>query len=159
MYALLPSKSRNDYNRFFTLVRGEMQTLGLWLESERVMADFEISLVQSIELHAVPSSIHQRLLLPFFSVFMEKSPSTRNVPNIRNFIQKSAALPLLNSRRLMITSDILSLPGWTETFHLGHAGTTLHSMDHARTITSRVGITGSSYSPLDLILISGNSLN
>ena len=50
VYALLPSKSRNDYNRLFTLLREEMQILGLRLEPEHVMADFEINSVQSIEL-------------------------------------------------------------------------------------------------------------
>ena len=57
VYALLPSKSRNDYNRFFTLLREEMQTLGLRLEPEHVMADFKISLVQSIELQCPQASI------------------------------------------------------------------------------------------------------
>ena len=40
---LLPPKSHNDYNRLF---REEMQNLGFWLEPDRVMADFKISLVQ-----------------------------------------------------------------------------------------------------------------
>ena len=39
VYALLPSKSRNDYNRFFTPLREEMQTLGLRLEHEHVMTE------------------------------------------------------------------------------------------------------------------------
>ena len=70
MYTLLPSKSRDDY----TLLREEMLNLGLCLEPECVTADFDISLVQSESRASVSLNINQRILLPLFSMFMEKSP-------------------------------------------------------------------------------------
>ena len=100
VYALLPSKSRNDYNRLFTLLREKMQTLGLRLEPEHVMADFEISLVQSIRA-SVSSSINQGLLFPFSQCLWKKvqalglAVAYKNDPNTRHFIQKSAALAFI----------------------------------------------------------------
>ena len=57
VYALLPSKSRNDYNRFFMYLKEEMQNLGLTLDPVSVMADFELALVQSIALQFPLASV------------------------------------------------------------------------------------------------------
>ena len=50
MYSLQPSKFRDDYNRFSSYLKEEAQNLGLQLNTNAVMADFELALVQSVEL-------------------------------------------------------------------------------------------------------------
>ena len=50
VYGLLPTKSQTDYNRFFTIMKEEMQNSGLTLQPSAVMADFELALIQAVEL-------------------------------------------------------------------------------------------------------------
>ena len=77
-----------------------MQTLGLQLEPEHVMADFEISLVQSIELQCPQASI-KGCYFHFSQCLWKKVQALglaiayKNDPNIRDFIQKSAALAFI----------------------------------------------------------------
>ena len=47
VYYFLPAKSRADYNRFFTIVKEEMQNLGLIFQPT---SDFELALLQALEL-------------------------------------------------------------------------------------------------------------
>ena len=51
VYALLPNKSRATYNRFFTLLKEELQNLGITLRPPRVLVDFELGLLQAVKLH------------------------------------------------------------------------------------------------------------
>ena len=50
VYGFLPTKSRADYNRFFAIVKEEMQNSGLILQPSAVMADFKLALIQAVEL-------------------------------------------------------------------------------------------------------------
>ena len=50
IYGFLPAKSRADYNRFFTIVKEEMQNLGLIFQPTAIMSDFELALLQALEL-------------------------------------------------------------------------------------------------------------
>ena len=51
LYALLPTKSRADYNRLFLIIKEEMQNRDFIFQPNRIMIDFEIALLQSIQLH------------------------------------------------------------------------------------------------------------
>ena len=51
IYALLPGKSRNIYNRLFLLIKEELQNKSLTSYPNRVMIDFELALLQSVQLH------------------------------------------------------------------------------------------------------------
>ena len=43
VYSFLPTKSRADYNRFFTIVKEEMQNQGLTFQPIAIMSDFELA--------------------------------------------------------------------------------------------------------------------
>ena len=43
----LPTKSRADYNRFFTIMKEEMQNSGLILQPSAVMPDLQLTLIQA----------------------------------------------------------------------------------------------------------------
>ena len=43
-------KSRADYNRFFTIVKEEMQNLGLIFQPTAIMSEFELAFLQALEL-------------------------------------------------------------------------------------------------------------
>ena len=45
VYGFLPTKSRADYNRFFTIVKEEMQNQGLTFQPTTIMSDFELALL------------------------------------------------------------------------------------------------------------------
>lgn len=51
VYALLPNKSRETYNRFFTVIKEALQDLNITLQPPRVLVDFEGALLQSVRLH------------------------------------------------------------------------------------------------------------
>lgn len=51
VYALLPNKSRETYNRVFTLIKEELQNINIILRPPRILIDFEQALLQSVNLH------------------------------------------------------------------------------------------------------------
>ena len=55
LYALLPGKSRDVYSRFFMLLLTKLQDLQLVLQPTRILTDFELAQVQSVQL-AFPTS-------------------------------------------------------------------------------------------------------
>ena len=57
VYGFLPTKSQADYNRFFIIVKKEMQNSGLTLQSSAVMAEFELALIQAMELQFPSTTI------------------------------------------------------------------------------------------------------
>ena len=69
LYALLPGKSRDVYSRFFMLLLTKLQDLQLVLQPTRILTDFELALVQSVQL-AFPTS-HIRVLLPLPTMHLE----------------------------------------------------------------------------------------
>ena len=76
VYALLLSKSRSVNNRMFTFLKEELQNLGLQLNSQTVMADFELALVQSLELQ-FPGTAVQGCFFHFSQcMLMEKGAVT-----------------------------------------------------------------------------------
>lgn len=69
LYALLPGKSRDVYSRFFMLLLTKLQDLQLVLQPTRILTDFELAQVQSVQL-AFPTS-HIRVLLPLPTMHLE----------------------------------------------------------------------------------------
>lgn len=57
VYCLLPGKSREIYNRVFTLIKEKMQNLGTDLMPDFIMSDFELALVQSVRIN-FPATTH-----------------------------------------------------------------------------------------------------
>ena len=58
VYALLPSKSRADYNRMFTYLKEELQNRGLQMSPQSVMADFKFAVIQSLKMKLPGVEIH-----------------------------------------------------------------------------------------------------
>ena len=48
MYFLLPAKSREAYNTSFILLKEAAQNIGLEVDPQRVLTDFELPLQQSV---------------------------------------------------------------------------------------------------------------
>ena len=78
IYAFLPSRSRADYNRMFTLLKEEVQNLQIQFDPQAVMADFELALLQSLEIQ-FPSASNPRMLFPLLPVTVEESAIARTV--------------------------------------------------------------------------------
>ena len=57
LYALLPSTSRETYNKMFTSIKEQMQKLNFTLTPSTVLIDFEIALRQSVQLQFPAASI------------------------------------------------------------------------------------------------------
>ena len=57
VYPLLPSKTRADYNRMFTYLKEELQNRDLQMSPQSVMADFELAVIQSLEMQ-LPCYFH-----------------------------------------------------------------------------------------------------
>ena len=57
IYALLPSKNRETYNKMFTSIKEQMQNLNFTLTPSTVLIDFEIALRQSVHLQFPAASI------------------------------------------------------------------------------------------------------
>ena len=57
LYALLPTKSRATHNRLFTIVKEELQNRNLELLPPRILTDFEVALLQSVELQFAGATI------------------------------------------------------------------------------------------------------
>ena len=60
VYGLLPGKSRETYNKFFMVVKEEAMQHGISFSPDEIMADFELALVQSLELQFPGARISQR---------------------------------------------------------------------------------------------------
>ena len=62
VYALLPSKTRADYNRMFTYLKEELQNRGLQMSPQSVMANFELVVIKSLEVQLPDIEIQGCLL-------------------------------------------------------------------------------------------------
>ena len=58
VYGLLPGKSRDIYHQFFMGVKEEAMNNGQHISPEEIMTDFELALVQSLELEFPGARIH-----------------------------------------------------------------------------------------------------
>ena len=58
VYSLLPGKSRDVYNRFFMCIKAEALKCDLRIYPGEIMSDFELPLVQSLELQFPSACIH-----------------------------------------------------------------------------------------------------
>lgn len=107
VYALLPSKTQADYNRMFTYLKEELQNQGLQMSPQSVMADFELAVIQSLEMQ-LPGIEIQGCYFHFSQCLWRKvlAPGMadlyKNDADTRNFIHKAAALPFIPSRFVRI---------------------------------------------------------
>ena len=107
VYALLPSKSRADYNRMFTYLKEELQNRGLQMSPQSVMADFELAVIQSLEMQ-LPGVEIQGCYFHFSQCLWRKVQALgmadlyKNDADTRNFIHKAAALPFIPPRFIRI---------------------------------------------------------
>ena len=113
VYGLLPGKSRDIYHQFFMGVKEEAMNNGQHISPEEIMTDFELTLVQSLELEFPGAHIHgcyfhfaqclwrkvQRLGLveeykedEFIRCFIQKSAAIAFVPP--NFVRVSCGMDL-----------------------------------------------------------------
>ena len=97
VYGFLPNKSRADYNRFFTIVKQEMQNSGLTLQPSAVMEDFELTLIQAVELQ-FPSTRIMGCYFHFSQCLWRKvqalgfATAYSSDATVKCFIHKTAAL-------------------------------------------------------------------
>ena len=98
LYALLPAKSREVYNRMFMLLKESMQNFGIQIiNPQNVIFDFELALIQAAELHFPGANLHG-CYFHFAQCLWRKvqelglSSDYKDDEHIRAFIQKSAAL-------------------------------------------------------------------
>ena len=95
-YGLLPGKSRDIYHQFFMGVKEEAMNNGQHISPEEIMTDFELTLVQSLELEFPGARIHG-CYFHFAQCLWRKVQRLGLVEEykedefIRRFIQKSAA--------------------------------------------------------------------
>ena len=71
VYCLLPGKSREIYNRVFTLIKEKMQNLGTDLMPEFIMSDFELALIQSVRIN-FPATTHKGCYFHFRQAMWRK---------------------------------------------------------------------------------------
>ena len=97
VYGLLPGKSRDIYHQFFMGVKEEAMNNGQHISPEEIMTDFELALVQSLELEFPGARIHG-CYFHFAQCLWRKVQRLGLVEEykedefIRRFMQKSAAI-------------------------------------------------------------------
>ena len=97
VYGLLPSKSRESYNRFFMAVKEEAMDRDVVFAPSEVMTDYELGLVQSLAL-SFPGAAIRGCHFHFAQCLWRKVQRIGLVeeykenPDFRDFIQRSAAL-------------------------------------------------------------------
>ena len=97
VYGLLPSKSRDSYNRFFMAVKEEAMNHELVIAPSAIMTDYELALVQSLAL-AFPGAVLRGCHFHFAQCLWRKAQKLglaedyKEDADIRDFIQKSAAI-------------------------------------------------------------------
>ena len=66
-------KSREVYNRVFTVIKEALQNIGLNMNPEHVMSDFDQALIQSVEIN-FPTTAHKGCFyIPFQAGNMEEN--------------------------------------------------------------------------------------
>ena len=100
VYYFLPTKSRADYNRFFTIVKEEMQNLGLTFQPTAIMSDFELAFLQALELQFPNTQILGCLF--YFSQCLWRKVQSLGLASlytsdsaVKSFVHKAAALTFL----------------------------------------------------------------
>ena len=93
-------KSRADYNRFFTIVKEEMQNLGLTFQPTAIMSDFELAFLQALELQFPNTQILGCLF--YFSQCLWRKVQSLGLASlytsdsaVKSFVHKAAALAFL----------------------------------------------------------------
>ena len=79
VYGLLPRKTRETYNRFFSVRKIRSFKFGLQISPDEVMSDFELPLAQLLELQFPGAHIHECYFLSdHFSqcLWIEKGPES-----------------------------------------------------------------------------------
>jgi hypothetical protein len=101
LYALLPSKSRETYNKMFTSIKEQMQNLNFTLPPSVVLIDFEIALRQSVQLQFPVAYIKgcyfhfTQCLYRWIQTHGLAIDYRESTSNIRTFISNCAALAFL----------------------------------------------------------------
>ena len=110
VYGLLPRKSRDVYNRFFMCIKEEALKCDLRISPAEIMTDFELPLVQSLELQFPSACIHG-CYFHFTQCLWRKVQSLGLVEeykedgSIRQFIQKSATIAFVPSNFVRVAWD------------------------------------------------------
>ena len=71
MYALLPNKQRQSYNRVFSLLKDAAMTHGLDLDPATVLCDFVLAIIQALALN-FPNSRHRGCYFHFMQAIWRK---------------------------------------------------------------------------------------
>jgi hypothetical protein len=101
LYALLPSKSRETYNKMFTSIKEQMQNLNFTLPPSIVLIDFEIALRQSVQLQFPVAYIKgcyfhfTQCLYRWIQTHGLAIDYRESTSNIRTFVSNCAALAFL----------------------------------------------------------------
>ena len=97
VYALLPNKQRHTYNKAFLMLKEAAQNLDLELNPSTVMSDFELALIQAVELH-FPNAQHRGCYYHFMQAIWRKVESLglqeeyrAEDSALKKFVQKMAA--------------------------------------------------------------------
>ncbi len=99
MYALLPNKQRQSYNRAFSLLKDVAMTHGIDLDPAIVICDFELAIIQALALN-FPNSRHQGCYYHFMQALWRKVQalglashySNPQDTALKNFVQKMGAI-------------------------------------------------------------------
>ena len=76
VYGLLPGKSRDVYHEFFMGVKEEAMNNGQHISPEEIMTDFELTLVQSLELEFPGFNGRRKSNLFNMNYLLEREPLT-----------------------------------------------------------------------------------
>ena len=103
LYALLPNKRRDTYQRMLTMVQQKATSLGTVLDPPAFLADFELAIKQAVQL-AFPTAEYKGCYFHFCQALMRKVQSLglqvqyQNDTELRTFIKKVAALAFVPPR-------------------------------------------------------------
>jgi len=114
LYALLPGKSRDVYSRFFMLLLTKLQDLQLVLQPTRILTDFELALVQSVQL-AFPTShiagcyYHYQQCIWRWVSMKGHTVLYRQHGDFYNFIRETAALAFVPPEHVRLAWGCLQM--------------------------------------------------
>ena len=99
LYALLPNKQRQSYNRAFSLLKDAAMTHGLTLDPATVLSDFELAIIQALALN-FPNSRHRGCYFHYMQAIWRKVQALGLATNytdpqdlsLKHFVQKMAAI-------------------------------------------------------------------
>ena len=103
LYALLPNKRRDTYQRMLTLVKQKATSLGTVLDPPAFLADFELAIKQAVQL-AFPTAEYQGCYFHFCQSLMRRvqrlglQVQYQDDSELRSFIKKVAALAFVPPR-------------------------------------------------------------